>query len=179
VATEVELPQLGESVTEGIITAWLVEVGDEVEVDQPLVEISTDKVDTEIPSPVAGTVQELKAEVDDTIEVGQVIAVVGEGAAAGGDEGGSDEGGAEDTGGGSMRPGPRVPASSTTRPAPVGRRPRRSPPPPATPRRRPIARGPARSSGARGTTTTSSSSAVGPAGTRPRCVRRSSGSRSP
>jgi dihydrolipoamide dehydrogenase len=79
VATEVELPQLGESVTEGIITAWLVEVGDEVEVDQPLVEISTDKVDTEIPSPVAGTVQELKAEVDDTIEVGQVIAVVGGG----------------------------------------------------------------------------------------------------
>jgi pyruvate/2-oxoglutarate dehydrogenase complex dihydrolipoamide acyltransferase (E2) component len=77
---EVELPQLGESVTEGIITAWLVEVGDEVEVDQPIVEISTDKVDTEIPSPVAGTVQELKAEVDDTIEVGQVIAVIGEGA---------------------------------------------------------------------------------------------------
>jgi pyruvate dehydrogenase E2 component (dihydrolipoamide acetyltransferase) len=76
---DVELPQLGESVTEGIITAWLVEVGDEVEVDQPIAEISTDKVDTEIPSPVAGTVQELRAEVDDTIEVGQVIAVIGEG----------------------------------------------------------------------------------------------------
>jgi dihydrolipoamide dehydrogenase len=89
-ATEVELPQLGESVTEGVITAWLVEVGDEVEVDQPLVEISTDKVDTEIPSPVAGTVQELKAEVDDTIEVGQVIVVVGEGDAGG--DGGADEG---------------------------------------------------------------------------------------
>jgi dihydrolipoamide dehydrogenase len=95
VATEVELPQLGESVTEGIITAWLVEVGDEVAVDQPLVEISTDKVDTEIPSPVAGTVQELRAEVDDTIEVGQVIAVVGEGAPAGdGGDGGSEETGA-------------------------------------------------------------------------------------
>jgi pyruvate/2-oxoglutarate dehydrogenase complex dihydrolipoamide acyltransferase (E2) component len=79
----VELPQLGESVTEGIITAWLVEVGDTVEVDQPIVEISTDKVDTEIPSPVAGTVQELKAGVDDTIEVGQVIAVIGEGDPAG------------------------------------------------------------------------------------------------
>jgi pyruvate dehydrogenase E2 component (dihydrolipoamide acetyltransferase) len=77
---EVELPQLGESVTEGVITAWLVEVGDEVAVDQPLVEISTDKVDTEIPSPVAGTVQELRAEVDDTIEVGQVIAVIGDAA---------------------------------------------------------------------------------------------------
>ncbi|MFP4634621.1 MAG: 2-oxoglutarate dehydrogenase, E2 component, dihydrolipoamide succinyltransferase [Nitriliruptoraceae bacterium] len=78
VATEVELPQLGESVEEGVITAWLVEVGDTVEVDQPLVEISTDKVDTEIPSPVAGTITELRASVDDTIEVGQVIAVVGD-----------------------------------------------------------------------------------------------------
>jgi dihydrolipoamide dehydrogenase len=91
---EVELPQLGESVTEGIITAWLVEVGDEVDVDQPIVEISTDKVDTEIPSPVAGTVQELRAEVDDTIEVGQVIAVIGEGAPAGDADGG--EGAADD-----------------------------------------------------------------------------------
>jgi len=76
---EVQLPQLGESVTEGVITAWLVEVGDSVEKDQPIVEISTDKVDTEIPSPVAGTVQELKAGVDDTVEVGAVIAVIGEG----------------------------------------------------------------------------------------------------
>jgi len=78
VAEEVQLPQLGESIEEGIIIQWLVEVGDSVDVDQPLVEISTDKVDTEIPSPVAGTVQELKASVDDTIAVGQVIAVIGE-----------------------------------------------------------------------------------------------------
>jgi dihydrolipoamide dehydrogenase len=85
---EVELPQLGESVTEGVITAWLVAVGDEVTVDQPLVEISTDKVDTEIPSPVAGTVTELRAEVDDTIEVGQVIVVIGDAAeGSGGGEG--------------------------------------------------------------------------------------------
>ena len=91
---EVELPQLGESVTEGVITAWLVEVGDTVEVDQPIVEISTDKVDTEIPSPVAGTVEELRAEVDDTIEVGQVIAVIGDQGAATGDEG--DDGGESD-----------------------------------------------------------------------------------
>ncbi len=91
-AEEVKLPQLGESVTEGIITAWLVEVGDEVEVDQPIVEISTDKVDTEIPSPIAGTLQEKRAEVDDTVEVGETIAVIGEGEAAGGDESaGSDE----------------------------------------------------------------------------------------
>jgi len=73
---EVQLPQLGESVTEGIITAWLVSPGDTVTVDQPIVEISTDKVDTEIPSPVAGTVAELRANVDDTVQVGQVIAVI-------------------------------------------------------------------------------------------------------
>jgi dihydrolipoamide dehydrogenase len=91
---EVELPQLGESVTEGIITAWLVEVGDEVAVDQPIVEISTDKVDTEIPSPVAGTVQELRADVDDTVEVGQVIAVIGEGAPTGDTDGDEDTDGA-------------------------------------------------------------------------------------
>jgi dihydrolipoamide dehydrogenase len=88
---EVELPQLGESVTEGVITAWLVEVGDTVEVDQPIVEISTDKVDTEIPSPVAGTVEELRAEVDDTIEVGQVIAVIGGEGAGSGSDGDADE----------------------------------------------------------------------------------------
>jgi dihydrolipoamide dehydrogenase len=73
---EVLLPQLGESVTEGIVTAWLVAVGDTVAADQPIVEISTDKVDTEIPSPVAGTVTELRVAVDDTIGVGQVIAVI-------------------------------------------------------------------------------------------------------
>src|SRR5690606_26534422 len=73
---EVTLPELGESIDAAIVTQWLLAVGDTVEVDQPLVEISTDKVDTEIPSPVAGVVQELRADVDDTIEVGQVIAVI-------------------------------------------------------------------------------------------------------
>jgi len=73
---EVQLPQLGESVTEGIITAWLVSPGDTVAVDQPIVEVSTDKVDTEIPSPIAGVVTELRASVDDTVLVGQVIAVI-------------------------------------------------------------------------------------------------------
>jgi pyruvate dehydrogenase E2 component (dihydrolipoamide acetyltransferase) len=78
---EVTLPALGESVTEGTVTRWLVEVGDEVEVDQPLLEVSTDKVDTEVPSPVAGTVQELKVSEDETVEVGAVLALVGSGAA--------------------------------------------------------------------------------------------------
>jgi len=76
-AEEVKLPELGESVTEGTITRWLKEVGDQIEVDEPLVEISTDKVDTEIPSPVAGTVLEIKAQEDEEVEVGQVLALVG------------------------------------------------------------------------------------------------------
>jgi dihydrolipoamide dehydrogenase len=78
---EVVLPQLGESVTEAVITTWLVNVGEQVERDQPLLEISTDKIDTEIPSPVAGVLQEVRAEVDDTIEVGQVLAVIATGPA--------------------------------------------------------------------------------------------------
>ena len=72
------MPELGESVTEGTITTWLKEVGDTVEVDEPLLEVSTDKVDTEIPSPVAGVLIEVKAEEDDTVEVGEVIAIIGE-----------------------------------------------------------------------------------------------------
>ena len=77
-ANSVEMPELGESVTEGTITQWLKSVGDTVEVDGPLLEVSTDKVDTEIPSPVAGTIIEIKADEDDTIEVGEVIAIIGD-----------------------------------------------------------------------------------------------------
>ncbi len=76
-ATEVTLPELGESVTEGTVTQWLKAVGDEVAVDEPLLEISTDKVDTEIPSPVAGTLLEIKADEDETVEVGAVLAIIG------------------------------------------------------------------------------------------------------
>ncbi|MGO1255264.1 biotin/lipoyl-containing protein, partial [Microbacterium gubbeenense] len=81
-ATDVTLPELGESVTEGTVTRWLKQVGDTVDVDEPLLEISTDKVDTEVPSPVAGTVLELLAAEDDTVEVGAVLARVGSGAPA-------------------------------------------------------------------------------------------------
>ncbi|ACZ31049.1 2-oxoglutarate dehydrogenase, E2 component, dihydrolipoamide succinyltransferase [Xylanimonas cellulosilytica DSM 15894] len=80
--TEVTLPALGESVTEGTVTRWLKAVGDSVEVDEPLLEVSTDKVDTEIPSPVAGTVQQILVNEDDTVEVGAVLAIVGSGAPA-------------------------------------------------------------------------------------------------
>lgn len=79
---DVTLPALGESVTEGTVTRWLKAVGDTVEVDEPLLEVSTDKVDTEIPSPVAGTLQEIRVNEDETAEVGSVLAVIGSGAAA-------------------------------------------------------------------------------------------------
>ncbi|MEV2240189.1 2-oxoglutarate dehydrogenase, E2 component, dihydrolipoamide succinyltransferase [Micromonospora sp. NPDC049891] len=79
--TPVQMPALGESVTEGTVTRWLKQVGETVEVDEPLLEVSTDKVDTEIPSPVAGTVLEIKVAEDETAEVGATLAVVG---AAGG-----------------------------------------------------------------------------------------------
>ena len=66
----VSLPALGESVTEGTVTRWLKKVGDRVEVDEPLLEVSTDKVDTEIPSPVAGVIEAILVPEDETVEVG-------------------------------------------------------------------------------------------------------------
>ncbi len=75
--TAVNLPAMGESVTEGTVTRWLKAVGDDVAVDEPLVEISTDKVDTEVPSPVAGTVLEISVGEDETVEVGGQLAIIG------------------------------------------------------------------------------------------------------
>lgn len=80
--SEVVLPALGESVTEGTVTRWLKKVGDTVAVDEPLVEVSTDKVDTEIPSPFAGVVQQILVQEDQTVAVGAVLAVIGDAAAA-------------------------------------------------------------------------------------------------
>ena len=81
-ATEVTLPELGESVTEGTVSRWLKQVGESVETDEPLLEVSTDKVDTEIPSPAAGTLLEIRVQEDETVEVGAVLAVIGEAGAA-------------------------------------------------------------------------------------------------
>ncbi len=89
--TPVTLPALGESVTEGTVTRWLKQVGDEVAVDEPLLEVSTDKVDTEIPSPVAGTLLEIKAEEDETVEVGAELAIIGDKSASSGGSGGADD----------------------------------------------------------------------------------------
>ncbi|MEE1651082.1 2-oxoglutarate dehydrogenase, E2 component, dihydrolipoamide succinyltransferase [Brachybacterium sp. J144] len=79
---EVTMPALGESVTEGTVTRWLKSVGDTVEVDEPLLEVSTDKVDTEIPSPVAGTLLSIAVQEDEDAEVGAVLAVIGDAAGA-------------------------------------------------------------------------------------------------
>ena len=80
--SEVTLPALGESVTEGTVTRWLKNVGDTVAIDEPLVEVSTDKVDTEIPSPFAGTLTQIMVQEDETVAVGAVLAIVGEAASA-------------------------------------------------------------------------------------------------
>lgn len=77
-SVSVKMPQLGESVTEGTITRWLKNVGDHVTADEPLVEVSTDKVDTEIPSPATGILLSLTANEDDVVEVGSELAVIGE-----------------------------------------------------------------------------------------------------
>ena len=82
----VTMPALGESVTEGTVTRWLKSVGDTIEVDEPLLEVSTDKVDTEIPSPVAGTLQEILVGEDDTVPVGADLAVIGDGSGGGSEQ---------------------------------------------------------------------------------------------
>ena len=80
-STDVVMPQMGESIAEGTITKWLKKVGESVERDEPLFEISTDKVDAEIPSPAAGTLTEIRFKEGDTVEVNTVVAVLdGDGA---------------------------------------------------------------------------------------------------
>jgi 2-oxoglutarate dehydrogenase E2 component (dihydrolipoamide succinyltransferase) len=90
-ATSVTLPALGESVTEGTVTRWLKQPGEEVQADEPLLEISTDKVDTEIPSPVSGVLLEIKVQEDETVEVGAELAVIGDASEAGGGAADADE----------------------------------------------------------------------------------------
>ncbi|MGB6149304.1 MAG: biotin/lipoyl-containing protein, partial [Mycolicibacter algericus] len=85
-AFSVQMPALGESVTEGTVTRWLKKEGDTVEADEPLLEVSTDKVDTEIPAPVSGVLTKIIAEEDTTVEVGGELALIGEaGESAAGD----------------------------------------------------------------------------------------------
>src|SRR6478752_7005593 len=81
-STSVTLPALGETVTEGTITRWLKQVGDRVEADEPLFEVSTDKVDSEVPAPVAGVVTEILVPEGETVEVGTRLAVLGDSSSA-------------------------------------------------------------------------------------------------
>src|SRR5918995_1446467 len=83
-SVQITMPQMGESVTEGTVLGWLKQVGDRVEADEPLVEISTDKVDAEVPAPVSGTLVSIAAEADQTVQVGSVLGEIdpdGDGAA--------------------------------------------------------------------------------------------------
>jgi pyruvate dehydrogenase E2 component (dihydrolipoamide acetyltransferase) len=109
---DVTLPQLGETVTEGTITQWFKNVGDTVTADEPLFEVSTDKVDTEVPSPVSGVLTEIRVPEGDTVDVGTVIAVVGD---------------SSDAPGGSPAPAEPAPAAS----APAAEAPAAEPTPPA------------------------------------------------
>jgi 2-oxoglutarate dehydrogenase E2 component (dihydrolipoamide succinyltransferase) len=93
-SVSVTMPRLGESVSEGTVTRWLKKEGDRVEADEPLLEVSTDKVDTEIPSPAAGVLQSIKVNEDETVEVGTELAVIGD-SADGGGSGGGDSGGGD------------------------------------------------------------------------------------
>ena len=120
---DIEMPQLGETVTEGTITRWFKQVGDEVAEDEPLFEVSTDKVDSEVPSPVSGTVTEILVEEGDTVDVGTKLAVVGDAgdAPAASADGGSqetDDAGA-DAGEGSVDAAPVTPQTPATDDAPA------------------------------------------------------------
>jgi pyruvate dehydrogenase E2 component (dihydrolipoamide acetyltransferase) len=136
VATAVTMPQLGETVVEGTIVKWLKTEGDAVERDEPLFEISTDKVDTEVPSPVAGTLQQIKVQEGETVSVGTELALIEEGGAAGGD--GQPQAQAEPE----EAPAPAQAAEET--PAPVAEQPATpsaeepQPPPPPQPQPQPV-----------------------------------------
>ena len=126
-STEVVMPQMGESIAEGTITKWLKKVGERVERDEPLFEISTDKVDAEIPSPAAGTLTEIKFKEGETVEVNTVVAVL---------DGGGDGAATNASGGGEVQASapasqPAAPVSQAAVSAPTP-----PPPPPSQQQRR-------------------------------------------
>src|SRR5271157_5257781 len=107
--TDVVMPQMGESIFEGTITKWLKQPGDKVQRDEPLFEISTDKVDAEIPAPASGTLQEIKVQAGATVQVNTVVGIIGDGAAA----------------------AAPAPAKTAAAPAPEAKKEAAPPPPPA------------------------------------------------
>ncbi|MFB6398486.1 2-oxoglutarate dehydrogenase, E2 component, dihydrolipoamide succinyltransferase [Polymorphospora lycopeni] len=134
--TVVRMPALGESVTEGTVTRWLKEVGEQIEADEPLLEVSTDKVDTEIPSPAAGTLLEIKVPQDETANVGAELAVIGAAGAA--PSGGEPSGGApaaqpEEPTAGASYASPAPEAEKAAEPAKAEQAAQPAPPKPAAP----------------------------------------------
>ena len=115
----VNLPALGESVTEGTVTRWLKNVGDRVEVDEPLLEVSTDKVDTEIPSPVAGVIEEILVGEDETVEVGTPLVRIGDGSAGAADGAEPAQAPAETTSSNEPEPATEPEPEPTPEPAPA------------------------------------------------------------
>ena len=131
------MPQLGETVTEGTITKWLKAVGDSVAVDEPLFEVSTDKVDSEVPSPVAGVLTEIVVPEGDTVEVGVRLAVVGDASDAPAPAAPAPEPAAADSEAAPpAAPAPAVPAPPTPTPAVAPAPPAAPVPPLATPLQR-------------------------------------------
>ena len=123
-AFSVQMPALGESVTEGTVTRWLKQEGDTVELDEPLLEVSTDKVDTEIPSPAAGVLTKIVAHEDDTVEIGGELAVIGDAA-----EGTDGDGAAQPA----AAPAPEPQPEPEAQPAPDEPQPQAEPEPAAAP----------------------------------------------
>src|SRR5690242_765832 len=124
----VTMPRLGESVTEGTVTRWLKQEGERVEADEPLLEVSTDKVDTEIPSPATGVLHRIVVHEDETAEVGSELAVISGDGDGGGDTAGDDQAGSDQAGDDQApaeeratveeeRPAPAVDEPSTEKPA--------------------------------------------------------------
>src|SRR5689334_8178661 len=124
-SVSVTMPRLGESVTEGTVTRWLKNEGDHVEADEPLLEVSTDKVDTEVPSPASGTLTAIKVREDETVEIGVELAVIG------GDDGAG--GGAEST------PAAAAPAAQEAPPQAAPPQPAPAQPAPPQPAPQPVA----------------------------------------
>ena len=138
--TTVTMPALGESVTEGTVTRWLKQEGDDVEVDEPLLEVSTDKVDTEIPSPVAGKLNKILVQEDDTVPVGADLAVIG-GSGGGSAPAAAAEAPAPEPA--AAAPAPAAPAPASAAPAPAAPAPASAAPAPAAPAPAPAAPAPA------------------------------------
>ncbi|CAO5183872.1 hypothetical protein FAIPA1_540007 [Frankia sp. AiPs1] len=107
--SSVTMPALGESIREGTVTRWLKQEGEQVQVDEPLLEVSTDKVDTEVVSPATGVLRKILISEDETVDVGTVLAVIGDGASGNGGSGGADP----DAGSGAGRATATVPGAHT------------------------------------------------------------------